>query len=120
MEIIKSVKSENKIKGNIGESKAIVFLQNLGYEILETNYKCFFGEIDIIAKEKYRIIFIEVKARATAKYGYPREAVNQKKQQTIRYVAQQYLKSHKLLNSFIRFDVIEILAGKITHLINAF
>ena len=118
--ILKSTKQENRIKGDIGENKAVKYLTDKGYEILETNYKNKLGEIDIIAKDDTRIVFVEVKARATAKYGYPREAVNEYKQRKIRMVAESYLKNKRLLNSYIRFDVIEILAGNITHLIAAF
>lgn len=118
--ILKSTKQENRIKGDIGENKAVKYLTDKGYEILETNYKNKLGEIDIIAKDDTRIVFVEVKARATAKYGYPREAVNEYKQRKIKMVAESYLKSKRLLNSYIRFDVIEILAGNITHLIAAF
>ncbi len=118
--ILKSTKQENRVKGDIGENKAVNYLTDKGYEILETNYKNKLGEIDIIAKDGERIVFVEVKARATAKYGYPREAVNEYKQRKIRMVAESYLKSKRLLNSYIRFDVIEILAGNITHLIAAF
>ena len=118
--ILKSIKQENRVKGDIGENKAVKYLIDKGYEILETNYKNKLGEIDIIAKDDTRIVFVEVKARATAKYGYPREAVNEYKQRKIRMVAESYLKSKRLLNSYIRFDVIEILAGNITHLIAAF
>ena len=118
--ILKSIKQENRVKGDIGENKAVRYLPDKGYEILETNYKNKLGEIDIIAKDDTRIVFVEVKARATAKYGYPREAVNEYKQRKIRMVAESYLKSKRLLNSYIRFDVIEILAGNITHLIAAF
>lgn len=118
--ILKSTKQENRVKGDIGENKAVNYLTDKGYEILETNYKNKLGEIDIIAKDDTRIVFVEVKARATAKYGYPREAVNEYKQRKIKMVAESYLKSKRLLNSYIRFDVIEILAGNITHLIAAF
>ena len=118
--ILKSTKQENRIKGDIGENKAVKYLTDKGYEILETNYKNKLGEIDIIAKDDTRIVFVEVKARATAKYGYPREAVNEYKQRKIRMVAESYLKSKRLLNSYIRFDVIEILAGPIPPLIAAF
>lgn len=120
MEITKSSKTENKVKGNIGESLAENYLLKKGYQILETNYANKIGEIDIIAKDGNRIVFVEVKARATAKFGYPREAVTLHKQNKIRMVASCYLKQKKLYNAFTRFDVIEILAGQITHLQNAF
>lgn len=117
---IKSNKTQNSYKGSIGESQAEGYLLEQGYEIIETNYKNKIGEIDIIAKFENRIIFVEVKSRATARFGYPREAVDYKKQQKIRMVADIYLKSRKMFNAYIRFDVIEILAGKLTHIISAF
>ena len=120
MEIVKSNKTQNTYKGNIGESLAQNYLLEKGYDILETNYKNKIGEIDIIAKDGNRIVFVEVKARATARFGYPREAVDFRKQQKIKMVANIYLKSHNLFGSFTRYDVIEILAGNITHLVAAF
>ena len=120
LEEIKSNKVQNKYKGNIGESIAENYLLEKGYDILETNYKNKIGEIDLIAKDQNRIVFVEVKARATARFGYPREAVYFRKQQKIKMVANIYLKSHNLFGSFTRFDVIEILAGNITHLVAAF
>lgn len=118
--MLKSAKQTNKIKGNIGEVQAIAYLEKNNYILLEQNYKNAIGEIDIIAKKDNRIIFIEVKYRNTARFGYPREAVNYYKQQTIKRVAQVYLKHNRLNNSYIRFDVIEILGDKLTHLENAF
>ncbi len=115
-----SPKTRNKISGNIGEAKSVLYLKNLGYEILETNYKLPFGEIDIIAKDGERVIFVEVKVRNSIRHGYPREAVTKEKQQTIRRVAECYLKKKRALNRYTRFDVIEILGDKITHLKNAF
>jgi len=120
VEIIKGNKTLNTIKGKIGESYAVQYLIEQGYEILERNYKNKIGEIDIIAKYENRIIFIEVKARATARFGYPREAVNYYKQQKIKNVAGVYLKSKHMSDAYIRFDVIEILADEITHIQAAF
>lgn len=117
---IKSNKTQNTYKGSIGESQAEAYLLEQGYEIIETNYKNKIGEIDIIAKLDNRIVFVEVKSRATARFGYPREAVDYKKQQKIRMVADIYLKSRRIYEAYIRFDVIEILAGELTHLIAAF
>ncbi len=119
--LIPNPKSFNHIKGTVGESLANDFLKKNGYEILQTNYKTKLGEIDIIAKDQSgRIIFVEVKARATAKHGYPREAVTREKQQTLRRVAELYLKIKKQQSAFVRFDVVEILADEITHIKNAF
>ena len=113
-------KTLNYQKGQIGESSAVSFLKNKGYKILETNYRNKIGEIDIIAQKDNRVIFVEVKQRATARFGYPREAVTNHKQQKIRLVSQVYLKQKGLTNAFLRYDVIEILGDEITHLENAF
>lgn len=117
---IQASKQFNKIKGNKAESLAVNFLKQKGYIIVETNYKNKIGEIDIIAKDKDRYVFIEVKYRATLKFGYPRETVTYQKQKRIKLIASVYLKSKYLLNVYTRFDVIEILADKITHIQNAF
>lgn len=117
---VKSTKILNKVKGNIGEEIATKYLLNNGYTILKRNFKASFGEIDIIAKEDDRIVFVEVKYKQTAKYGMPREMVTLQKQKTIRKVAEFYLKINGGLNSKTRFDVIEILGENITHLKAAF
>lgn len=119
--MITSFKNKNVVSGRKGEAEAIVFLEKTGYKIIATNFKVALGEIDIVAKDKdERIIFVEVKARDTARFGYPREAVTLKKQQTIRQVAQMFLRVKHLTKSNIRFDIVEILAGDITHIKNAF
>ena len=116
-----SPKQLNKVKGNIGESLAVNYLKKSKYVVLENNYKTNIGEIDIIAKDKEnRIIFVEVKSKSTLKHGYPREMVTRQKQQKIKLVSEQYLRHKKIINSYIRFDVIEILGDNITHITNAF
>lgn len=109
-----------KILGIEGEGIAKQFLIKKGYKILETNYTTKIGEIDIVAKIKDITVFVEVKDRQTKRFGLPREAVTPYKQRKIRLVATQYLKSHKLLDSKVRFDCIEILGDEITHIENAF
>ena len=119
--IIKCSKEQNYIKGKIGETKAISFLEKLGYKIITKNFKTPLGEIDIVAKDDdERIIFVEVKLRQTAKFGYPRQAVTIQKQKTIRRVAEIFLRSKRITNAYTRFDVIEILADNITHIKSAF
>ena len=69
--------------GQEGEKIAIKYLQRLGYTIIEQNFRCKSGEIDIIAKEEEQIIFIEVKTRTSNRYGEPIEGVNSIKQNHI-------------------------------------
>ena len=109
-----------KILGNKGEALAKEFLKKQKYKILETNYANKLGEIDIIAKEKDTIVFVEVKTRETTHFGLPREAVTSYKQNKIKLVATEYLTSHKLLSQKVRFDCVDILGDEITHIKNAF
>ena len=71
--------------GNLGEDLAVKFLLEKGYELLERNFFKPFGEIDIIAKDKDYVVFIEVKARKNVKFGFPREFVNKNKIKKIGY-----------------------------------
>ena len=109
----------NKVKGGKGEYSAIKYLENNKYKIVETNYKNKVGEIDIIARQKDCLVFIEVKARQTKQYGLPSEAVDARKQRKIRLVAEGYLIKCKEIPQ-CRFDVIEILGDEINHIQNAF
>lgn len=110
----------NKVTGAQGEEVACKFLKKRGYKILERNYKNPVGEIDIVAKRKKVIVFIEVKTRTSDFFGLPREAVDEYKQEKIRRVALGYLKRSRAIDSLIRFDVIEIIDGKVEHIENAF
>ena len=98
-----------------------IYLEQEGYEILEYNYRCKTGEIDIIAKEGQTLVFVEVKYRKDDKKGYPAQAVDQRKQQKIRKSAMIYLKkNHLSFEQQMRFDVVEILGKKIRVIKHAF
>ena len=62
--------------GDLGEDISEIFLVKKGYSILKRNYRCRLGEIDLIAKDKNKIIFFEVKTRTNLNFGYPEESVN--------------------------------------------
>lgn len=98
----------NKIVGNFGEKEVISYLQNQKYKILDKNYRCNFGEIDIIAIEKDCLCFIEVKTRTTCKYGRPSNAVNFIKQKHIINCAKLYVLQKRLGNYKARFDIVEV------------
>jgi putative endonuclease len=95
--------------GERGETAACGFLKDHGYEILEKNYKCKLGEIDVIARRQGRLAFIEIKTRTSAQFGLPQEAVDLRKQEKIFKIAQWYLKEKKISKSPIAFDVVAIL-----------
>ncbi len=96
-----------------GESLAVRHLKSVGYHIIETNYRTKLGEIDIIAKDADTIVFVEVKARSSARFGSPKHAVTHKKMKTISKVALYYLKITKQTRVRARCDVVSIItAGK--------
>ena len=97
----------NKISGQCGEDAAAEFLKKKKYKIIERNYKNKIGEIDIIARTKTDLVFVEVKTRSSEKFGTPAEAVTYYKKQKIVNTARYYLmKNPTGLN--ISFDIIEV------------
>lgn len=100
-----------------GEDIANRYLKMNNYTILDRNFSCRQGEIDIIAKDNImnEYVFIEVKTRKNDKYGEPVEAVDKKKQKHIVYATEYYVYKNELENAFIRFDVISIYKNKLTH-----
>lgn len=114
-------KIENSKKGTAGELLAVKFLKSKHYKILQVNYKNSVGEIDIIAQHKKQIVFVEVKARESLQYGRPVEAVDERKQNKIKTVAEMFLSQNKKTLVDVRFDVIEVLGDKIlSHIVDAF
>ena len=109
-----------KFLGRAGELKAVEYLKQKGYTILDTNYKTHVGEIDIIAEDSGTIVFVEVKTRSGDAYGLPCEAVDLKKQEKYFLLASQYLQKKGLTDKPCRFDVVEIENGQINHIENAF
>jgi len=93
--------------GKWGEEQAAVYLQRQGLQIVERNYRCPLGEIDIIARDGDCLVFCEVKTRSSSRYGLPQEAVAWSKQQKIIKVASWYLGDREPATD-IRFDVIAI------------
>lgn len=102
------MKSLNRSIGSYGEAIAEDYLKSIGYVILEKNFVCKIGEIDLIAKDKNFISFIEVKTRYGNLYGSPGESITTLKQHKIYKTAQTYILKKKLYKSNFRFDVIEI------------
>ena len=95
--------------GERGEGAACGFLKEHGYEILEKNYKCKIGEIDVVARRRGRLAFVEIKTRTSLQRGTPQEAVDLKKQEKIFKVAQWYLKEKRLVEIPVAFDVVAVL-----------
>ena len=94
--------------GKTGEEIGTQYLINNGYKLIIRNFRCRQGEIDIIAKDKDEIVFIEVKTRRNTNYGYPIDAVDKRKQKHIFNASKYYIYKNKLEKRKIRFDVIEV------------
>ena len=107
-------------KGAAYEQIAAAHLISKGYEILEFNYRCKMGEIDIIARDEEYLVFVEVKYRANSQKGNPLEAISMAKQKTISKCALHYMMMNHLSDVPVRFDVVGILGDKKEHIKNAF
>lgn len=103
------MKTFNKDIGSLGEDISENYLRNLGYRILDKNFRCKCGEIDLIAINKDYICFVEVKTRYGINYGTPAESVTSSKQKKIYKTAQVYILMKNIIDFNFRFDVIEVL-----------
>lgn len=98
----------NQQIGRLGETLAAIVLQAEGMEILCRNYRCAYGEIDLIGRKGREISFVEVKTRTGEGYGRPAEAVTREKQRKIRKTALCFLMQERIYYDSIDFRVVEI------------
>ena len=110
--------------GRDGEALAVAFLKRKGYRVIEQNYRCHLGEIDIVAVDRKTVCFVEVKTRSTVDYDRPEVAVHKQKQYKLSRVALWFLKEQHLEDVRARFDVVAIrrqgFLNEIHHFKNAF
>lgn len=100
---------DRKERGRAGETAAVSFLERQGVCILHRNYRCRWGEIDLIGKKGGMLLVIEVKMRESRQQGYPSEAVNERKQRKICRVFDYFRMENNLDECIsVRFDVIEV------------
>ncbi|MBM4433161.1 MAG: YraN family protein [Chloroflexi bacterium] len=99
---------KRKDTGALGEKLAQNFLKKRGYKILETNYRCPEGEIDIIARQKDYLVFIEVRSKKSLQFGSPEESVTPAKKEKLRAVAERYLQTHDKLPPLWRIDFVAV------------
>lgn len=114
----KNCKVTSREMGDEGEQIATDFLKRKGYKIIDRNFWCRQGEIDIIAKKEDEYVFCEVKTRKNLKYGEPRDSVNEIKRKHILDATRYYLYKNDLYDKYIRFDVIEVYIYKNKNYIN--
>lgn len=111
---------ENVRTGILGEMQAMRLLKKQGYRILRWRYRAAGGEIDVIAREKDTIVFVEVKARPQGRMGEGIKAVNQDKRRRLRSAARAYLGKTGQENCAVRFDVVEFSRAGARHIKGAF
>jgi putative endonuclease len=103
-----------KSVGAAGEELAAAHLREAGYEILEMNYRCPLGEIDIVAQKEGTLVFAEVKSRTSLNFGYPQEGLTPAKCRKLTQLAEYYLKENNQQERKCRFDVVAILLHRKT------
>ena len=113
--------STTREAGDRGEAMAAEYLRENGYELLASQFRCRFGEIDLIARRGDILCFVEVKLRKNDRFGAASDAVTAVKQEKLRKAAASWLASHEC-EAPARFDVIEVYTetGRINHIENAF
>jgi putative endonuclease len=99
---------ERLILGKVGEDLARKRLKDLGYRVLETNYRCPLGEIDLIARDGDTLVFVEIKTRRNQPSSLAKEGVHKRKQVQLSKVALAYMKHKNLWGAKARFDVVAI------------
>ncbi len=94
--------------GILGEKLAADFLKKRGYRILETNYRRPEGEIDIVARQKDCLVFVEVRTKGSRQFGTPEESITPAKKEKLRMVAYGYRQTHEKLPEAWRIDVVAV------------
>ena len=106
--------------GADGEARVARHYEARGYGVLDRNWRCREGELDLVLRHGRTLVVCEVKARSSAAFGTPAEAVTEKKQAKLRLLARRYLETAPFRPREIRFDVAAVLAGEIDIIENAF
>jgi len=99
---------KRKDVGNLGEKLARDFLKKRGYRILETNYRCPEGEIDIVARDKDTLAFVEVRTKTSLEFGSPEESITAAKKGRLRATAGYYRQAHGSSPPFWRIDFVAV------------
>ena len=114
-----AINGANRRLGFWGENTAAKYLEKNGYKILERNFRCPFGEVDIIAQKDDVTAFVEVKTRRNDNYGEPNEAVGRERQKRYKNSVRYYY-AHREIDCTVRFDIIEVTKEGVNHIENAF
>lgn len=111
--------------GRYGEELARDHLVYSGFLILDANWRCPIGELDIVAMDGKRLVFCEVKTRSSTWFGEPIEAIDEAKARRIHALAARWISEHRVHATSVRYDVISIIAPRgqrpeVTHLKDVF
>lgn len=106
--------------GAVGEQLAAIWYEQHGYEVLDRNWRCRDGELDLVVRRAGTVAFVEVKSRSSLAFGHPAEAVTATKQQRLRRLALRWLAAHDVRSPTLRFDVVAVLGGTIDVVTDAF
>ena len=107
--------------GTEQEGKAVTYLEEYGYEMMDQNYWCRFGELDIVARDGKYLCFIEVKYRESNRYGAPEGVISEAKRKKICITSQFYMKEKRIpVDTPVRYDVVLIVGTEIQLIQNAF
>jgi putative endonuclease len=101
--------------GRHGEQAAVEYLERAGLRILDRNWRCAEGEIDIVAAERQELVICEVKTRSSTRYGSPLEAISRSKRARLRRLAIQWLVAHGILFDEVRIDAIGLIRDESGH-----
>lgn len=99
---------ERQALGRLGEELALQRLKGLGYQCIERNYRCPLGELDLIARDRDTLVFIEIRARRGKSISYAKESIGRRKRRTLSKVALHYMKEKDCFDTQSRFDVVAI------------
>jgi putative endonuclease len=101
--------------GKAGEAAAKSYLEQQGYQITEINYRCSFGEIDIIARDKDTLVFVEVRTKTSLSFGCPEESITAEKARRLKRLASSYLQSHRHFEMPSRIDLVAVILDRDNH-----
>jgi putative endonuclease len=107
------VVDRRRVLGADGEAQAAAWYEDRGYTVEARNWRCREGELDLVVRKGRQLVFVEVKARTTTRFGIPAEAVTVTKQRRLRTLAVRYLATDGVRGGDLRFDVVAILGGEL-------
>jgi putative endonuclease len=97
--------------GNAGEDAVAAWYETAGYRVIDRNWRCRDGELDVVVISGDTLVFCEVKTRASTRFGVPVEAVTATKQRRLRMLAARWLAEHNVRRRTLRFDVASVMRG---------